>query len=190
MSSPVGHSVIGAAVGVLYFLKPSDWRSLWNRASEKWPLLLAAALLANLPDMDYIAGIMAGELNLYHHGVTHTLGWISLVSLLVWIPLRSKGAGGRELSLIFLLLFSHLALDWVTADGKEPYGIMILWPFSDDFFISGIPLLPHLRKADFSELLDPYNFRIMAIELVRTLPVFLMALEYKLFRGRRSPTPL
>ncbi|HNR93358.1 MAG TPA: metal-dependent hydrolase [Kiritimatiellia bacterium] len=190
MSSPVGHSVIGAAFGVLYFLKPAGRRGLWVQAAEKWPWILGAALFANLPDIDYIPGVMAGELNLYHHGVTHTLGWAALVSLLVWIPLRPKGARGRELSLIFLLLFSHLALDWVTADGKEPYGIMILWPFSNNYFISEVPLLPHLRKADFTELLDPYNFRIMAVEILRTLPVLLLALACKLFGGRRGAPPL
>ena len=190
MSSPVGHSVVGAAIGILYFLNPSGRLApLWREIREKWVWLLAAALLANLPDIDYIPGILAGELNLYHHGVTHTLGWIALVSLLIWIPWRAKGGGGHELTLLFILLCSHLALDWATADGKAPYGIMICWPFSDEYFIARIPLLPHLKKADFSELLDPHNFRIMAIELVRTLPLLLVALAYKLFRRRNSPPP-
>lgn len=116
MSSPVGHSVVGVAIGILYFLNPSGrWAPFWREIREKWVWLLAAALLANLPDIDYVPGILAGEFNLYHHGVTHTLGWIALVSLLIWIPGAQKEVEARNLP--FCLFFFSVIWHWT---GQRP----------------------------------------------------------------------
>src|SRR5688500_4075005 len=72
MATPVGHSLAGYAV----------YRSCAARESLR-PMhaLLLCIVMANLPDVDFLPGILAGRPALYHQGITHSLAAALLVPL-------------------------------------------------------------------------------------------------------------
>ena len=168
MPSPVGHSLIGLAIGSAVLLRPCPPRRL---ALELWRLrwpLLGCIVLASLPDLDYLPGILSGELNRYHHHDTHTLGFgaAALAGLAVLARTRGPGRGRRFLLLGLLLLLSHLAADMLTRDGSEPFGIMALWPLSEQRMISPVSLFPAFRKDELAEVFQPVNLRPVFLELL------------------------
>lgn len=181
MPSPVGHSLIGLAIGMGFFVPRQPVRDI---ARSAWSLrrpLLAAAALANAPDVDYLPGIVSGDLNAYHHFHTHTLGWVVLVVAGVWLVWRCfrPAAGGREFVFLFALLSSHLVADWFTADGRFPFGIMALWPVSGDFTIAPWPVFMRLHKRDWSEFLQWHNVIAVGWEVMVCLPLLAAVAAWK-----------
>ena len=189
MPSPVGHSLIGLAIGAGYLLPRAPVRELVRTAwSMRWPLVGAVAL-ANAPDLDYLPGIASGDINAYHHFYTHTVGWVVLLSAAVWIVWRHRkpDIGWRSFAFVFTLLASHLVADWFTADGRLPYGIMALWPFSDNFTMAPLPLFMRLHKREWSEFLQWHNFVAVGWEALLCLPVAVGVLLLKVQKQRGAP---
>jgi inner membrane protein len=182
MPSPVGHSLIGLAIGCAWLLKPAPLRALAREAwARRWPLLGAMAV-ANAPDLDYVPGLVTGDLNAYHHAYTHTIAWTALVTAALWLAWRSTGrrAGWSLFILLFALGCSHLAADWMTDDGRAPYGIMAWWPISDERMISPSPVFMRLHKRAWSEFLQWHNVEAVAVEIAICLPLVALALACKL----------
>ena len=155
MPSPVGHSLIGLAVGLGYGLPRTRWRDVPAELKANSAFFLIAILLANAADLDYLPGLFMGDWNLYHHGSSHTLQWTLLVTVAVcmlWRAFRPE-AGWRVFGFVFLVLLSHLLADWVTDDGSAPYGIMLFWPMSDSYYISPVKLFGQLQKRDLADFL-------------------------------------
>lgn len=132
MVSPVGHSVAGWAVyRACHVGKPGF--------APRSCLFLLSLVVASAPDLDFIPGFFVGDLNRFHQGISHSLGFM--------LMLATVGAvlGGRQLvggAARFVILFcalygSHLVLDCLTFDGSAPIGIPIFWPLSGERFISG-----------------------------------------------------
>ncbi len=170
MPSPVGHSLLGLALAAGFVLPRATFV---RRHLPELSLLLVAA---NLPDVDYVPGLLAGELNKYHHLHTHTLGWVVATSLVlwwVWKRIRPE-ADVKILLLLFAAGSSHLVADLLTADTRAPYGIMALWPFSSTYFISPATLFLAPRKATVSEMFQLYNVRVMLVEAAWCLPLVLL----------------
>lgn len=190
MPSPVGHTLIGLAVAVPALVPRGSWATVLRGIVAKWPLLLGAVVLANAPDFDYLPGILAGDLNAYHHYYTHTMGWAVLVAAGLWMVQLARDAdrGWRLdlLLLLFLLLSSHLLADWLTDDGRPPYGIMAWWPLDDRFTLSSAPVFMRLHKREWSEFVQLHNFKAVGWELVVCLPLVLAALLSR-FRKQAGP---
>ncbi len=175
MPSPVGHSLIGLAIAAARFAPRGTWRAiglgLWR---ERLAVLLVVAM-SNAPDVDYIPGILAGELNQYHQLYTHTIGWAVAVSFAVWMLWKrwrvAMGWGGWVLLLGTLI--GHLLADYVTADAKAPYGIMFFWPFSGGFFTSPVSIFKGFLKRDWGDILSGYNAEAVLVELGWCLPLLL-----------------
>jgi membrane-bound metal-dependent hydrolase YbcI (DUF457 family) len=142
-------------------------------------VLLAAVLLANAPDLDYIPGLLAGDAHAFHHAYTHTLGWVLIVTGAGWLMLYRRVPGWRVVLVIPLALLSHLAADLVTADGSAPFGIMALWPITGDFFISPVSFYHRLAKSTLSEVFQWYNVSVVLTELVRTAPIVALVVLFK-----------
>lgn len=185
MPSPVGHSLLGLAMGVAWLLPRARTRELARHAWRlRWPLLGCVAL-ANAPDLDYVPGIATGDFNAYHHACTHSIGWCALVAAGIWCLLRARRAETDLSALGWLaaILLSHLAADLVTADRRPPFGLMALWPFDDRFYISPVTMFAHLRKRTYAEFLQWHNVRAVLLEAAWCLPVLALA-----WRGRSSGT--
>lgn len=168
MPSPIGHSLIGLAIGSAALMQPCRPGELARKLyGLRWTLLLCM-VLANLPDLDYVPGLLIGDMNRFHHHYTHTLGFALLAVAGVWLVGRGgrPHLGGRYLLLALVLLLSHLAADIMTRDGSEPYGIMALWPIADTRVLSPVSLFPAFKKDYFLQLFDPRNLRPVLFEIL------------------------
>lgn len=186
MPSPVGHSLIGLAIGLAWLVPRQDPRELGATLWRKRFPLAGAVALANAPDVDYVPGLFTGDWNAYHHFYTHTPGWCVLVAAGIWCAGRAiAGWPLRHLVWIFALTMSHIAADFVTADGRPPIGIMSLWPFEDGFHISPVTLFWRLHKRDLADALQWHNVGAVLVELVWTLPLAALALVSRIRNDRR-----
>ena len=119
MPLPLGHTAAGLAIHDLY--KRS------NGSGSVWQILGYVTVLANLPDIDVLIGlILHGNGNLFHRGPTHSLLFavvMALVAANAW-RLWSK-IPKLDFLLCFFLIFSHVLADaFLTASP-----VSLKWPF-------------------------------------------------------------
>jgi inner membrane protein len=118
------------------------------RLQRRTRVFLFCALLAMLPDFDFLFGIIEGDPNKYHHDISHSLFFglvVSIVCAAAFFP--------RERFWIFTVLFfsaylSHLLLDFFSLDRSEPYGMKLLWPFSGDHYIAPRIIFSDIRRVN------------------------------------------
>ena len=116
MPSPIGHMIAGAAIG----------RAI---TPHERTVIVACAVLAVAPDLDLI-------LPQAHRTWTHSFVAVAIVTI-VAIAVTGKVKHSAALALAFA---SHLLLDWLAVDPTPPHGIQLLWPFSNDWYISGLDI--------------------------------------------------
>jgi len=128
MALPIVHATAG------YLLHRLDRR---RTAFAGWPRALTFALVANLPDADFLIGFALGRPGAFHRGISHT----------VLAALVFGAAGGaivawrwRErwwpVSLVLVAVYaSHLLVDALTIDERGPAGAQFFWPLTDAYFI-------------------------------------------------------
>lgn len=136
MPSPIGHSIAGLCGFMLIRGRVSPSKQAW--------LLLGSVFIANLPDFDVIPGLILGDPRVFHHQGIHSLFAGVMVGLIVGgVAMRRKlneiewGTWGG------CLYLSHVLLDLLVNDPSVPYGVQLLWPFSQAYFIS--PVTPFDR---------------------------------------------
>ena len=189
MASPILHVCVGLAL--LNIWRPALRRGrpggaggppanrpppirVWRGGLRAAPLL-AAAILACLPDVDYLPGILAGDWNAYHQGPTHSLLFLLLATaatllLLQLLPaaLRCRASlpdpSPRTAALVFALIASHLVIDWMTQDFRPPIGCPWLWPLSDQPFHASFAFIPAWKKLHFIDLFSAANLYPIAVE--------------------------
>jgi len=187
MPSPVGHSMIGLSIGLLYAWPRGSLTERWVATAKRhrFPLFLSV-LLANLPDIDYVPGVLSGDINAYHHQFTHTLGWVVLVAAGVWMIWKAyrPAVGGREAVFVFACLASHVIADAFTDDSSYPFGVMLLWPLTSEYYTAPQHIFPRPMKADWGEVFTWHNLRVMGVEFLITAPLVVLVL---LLKRRRAP---
>lgn len=182
MSSPVAHSLIGLAIGLIRFLpRYRCGNDLVVQFRALWRPLLGCVLLANAPDVDYLFGLSAGNLNAYHQMVTHTLIWIGGVALVIWAGdwFKERQVSWRLLGLLLALLGSHLLVDWLTVDRSPPVGMMLAWPFSDHFYHAAFAFFPSVAKQNWAAVCSTQNLRLALMETILVLPIVIITLWCK-----------
>ena len=168
MSTPIGHSLAGISI---YFLSGGRF------SSPGWKALFFCVVVACLPDIDFLPGFFVGNFNYFHHKGTHSLVFALAVSLGVWFVLRNKWG-----LLTFILILSHLAVDYAAIDRTAPFGMPFLWPFSGKYFYFKYAFLPEvLRESSIASVFNRHNLRTMIIELAVFLPIALLCYR----RGRK-----
>ena len=147
MATPIGHSFAGYAVYSF---------SAAAKENDRLSLILLCIVMTNAPDLDFVPGILIGRPALYHQGITHSLGFALMVSLVTAILYNIRG---KSFSVIFNLCFlsylSHLVIDFFGPDQRLPYGIPLFWPISGEHFISPVSLflgVHHVRSTSASTL--------------------------------------
>jgi inner membrane protein len=132
--SPLGHALAGLAAG--WLIAPPATR----REAVGWGTLFAFAAMA--PDLDLVAGV--------HRGPSHSLGAAVAAGALTWIASAAlsrrqmegerQGGGarphGRRALAVAAAYATHTLLDWLSADSSAPFGIMALWPLTDNYYES------------------------------------------------------
>ena len=155
MPSPIGHALAGVAV--VWTVTP--------RAERR--LMLAAAALAALPDVD----LMHPD---WHRAVTHSIGAVAVVTIITavvtgWVTRR---IAWRVVLVCGAAYASHLLLDWLAADSFAPNGIRALWPFSDGWYISGWDLFRQTaRRHIFTTAALVQNAKAIAQEIAILGPI-------------------
>ena len=76
---------------------------------------------------------------------------------------------------------SHLLLDWIGRDTNPPLGIMALWPFSREYYMSPVSLLEPVSRRFQWEYFWSHNLRVVGFEV---LLFGAMAMAAYLWRGR------
>jgi inner membrane protein len=181
LASPVGHSLLGLAIGTI--LGRSTAMSPWG-----WYVFCVVA--ANAPDLDFLPGLLSGDMNRFHQSASH-----SLVAALIF------GAAAALVALAFrrspvriglagvALYASHLLLDLFIEDKRAPFGIPLLWPFASEHFAAPWPIFHGVRHGVPGEDLATFlgqvfswtNVGVVAFEMVILAPLLL--LSWYLTRG-------
>jgi membrane-bound metal-dependent hydrolase YbcI (DUF457 family) len=162
MPTPAGHAIAGLAAA---FLTNATAR----RPRLTKPILVSAAVLAVLPDLDIIAGL--------HRTHSHSVAAIAVVGLVAWIVLGRRVPDALPLALALAAAFgSHAVLDLLGKDTRDPRGLMVLWPFSSTYYITGWDVFGEVSRRYWlpSEFVFG-NLRALAWEMVVLLPVLILA---------------
>lgn len=172
MATPVGHSLIGLAVGHV-----GAERSWWRC----WPWYAFVVVCANAADLDFVPGLLVGEPNRYHHLATHSLTAAIVFGALVGlVAMRFHGRPLRIGVVGALIYASHLLGDYLTVDQRAPYGIPLFWPFADGFYIAPVTPLSAVQHglpgdgnaAVLTHIFSPHNVATIAVELALLVPLF------------------
>jgi len=180
MPSPVGHSLAGLCG---YIVARNDV-ALRDR---RW-FFIGAIALANLADLDFLPGLIMGNLPAYHHQATHSLLAAGLVGLAIGDLVRRWRLKGLSWGLwgagVYL---THIILDLLVNDPVPPFGVQLLWPLSSQYYIA--PITPFARFDYFNPplgmiwtLLSPHNLGTILTEILLMTP--LVALSW--YMGKNS----
>jgi inner membrane protein len=168
MTTPLGHSLSAL---IVWLTSPPGRR--------KGLILLALlAFAALLPDFDYFPAIW-GDLelaNLNHQGFSHSLLFAALSSVALAYVAKWLGCGPvlRVYPLVLVASLSHLLLDYLTYDGREPVGVVLLWPFSNARFYSPVTIFGGVTKGNFSDFFSLHNLRVIGLELLILAPLAIL----------------
>ena len=117
MPLPIGHTAIGLAT---FELASSQ------SAFKRWKRFLFITVLANLPDIDVIIGlVLAWNGNAFHRGPTHSLLFALTAGFFMWqIGRNWLKISKISFQLCFLLTLSHVLADAIFT--RSP--ISFFWP--------------------------------------------------------------
>ncbi len=125
MPLPIAHAVVGATT---HYLSTQD-----NAVFKQWKTALAVTLLANLPDLDVLIGLVFwGNGNAIHRGPTHSLifalamGYFFSRACRVFPAMPAMGFLNSS-----LVIFSHVLADYFFTS----YPVSLFWPFHHIFSI-------------------------------------------------------
>ena len=120
MSLPLGH----LAIGITAYDFCSDSVSVFRH----WRTTALVAVLANLPDIDMVIGlILQGNGGAFHRGPTHSIVFVLLMSLLAangWKVMPQMPKIGFPVC--FIIILSHLLADFFFSGGQ----VSFFWPLA------------------------------------------------------------
>jgi len=173
MASPVGHSLAGLCI---YAVTASRWR--FSDLLLDWPAALFFACLANLPDADFLLGLVFyGRFNILHGSLTHSLLFLAAASLLISRLRFTDGSFGRRAWIAAALIGSHDLIDAFASQnlGRNPaYGVELFYPFSRSLIAAPVSLFYGVRHSNLGQLLSFENVRTVLYELAVFLPILFL----------------
>ncbi len=175
MASPIGHAIAGYTV----------YRASWSKTRKDNRTLLFLCLLMGIaPDFDFLPGILLGHPALYHQGISHSIGFAFISSLiLAWLYNFKGGAFLGDWGRFGLSYCSHLVMDFFAPDGRLPYGEPLLWPITSSHYLGPFAIFRGFHHAGstsastaewFAGIFQPYNLVAIGIELIVFLPLLLI----------------
>jgi len=181
MATPIGHGLIATGLSLLIFR---------GGRANNLKILALLVFAANVPDLDFLPGLISGDLNRYHQGITHSIFGLTVFLLVCAVFVHGMKASRDWLIWLGLAYGSHLVIDYFGTDNRMPVGMPLFWPVSSDFYKSSLDLLPGVRHggngADWTEfvtdLLSWANLQAIGVEFLVSLPVLIMG--YVVYRRR------
>jgi len=183
MPSPVAHSLMGF---IIYGI------SSMSVAVQQRRLIPLFLLAANAADLDFLPGLLIGDANRYHHGVSHSIGFAIIFALVFSLfPILLKRDASwrwRNVPILFGLYCSHIGLDYFATDGSFPHGVAVFWPLSGKYYISPIAFFLDIRRSPSAlefvpSLFSLHNLWAVSLEVLLLFPFALLIL-FKLLGGR------
>jgi len=163
MPSPVGHALAG--ISVVYAA------DLIGRRRSPRHLTAICAGLAMLPDADLL---FPGT----HRTVSHSVTAVAITFIVAMVVTGKVNQVARRLqpsvtaTICGIAYATHLLLDWLGADNFPPYGIQLLWPWSDRWFISNLDVFRQTARRYFlTAPIIRQNLVAVAQELAILLPI-------------------
>ena len=119
MPLPMGHTAIGLAA---YELSSNT-----NSAHDRLKLIVFLTVLANLPDIDVIVGLLIKwNGNAFHRGPTHSLIFALIMGFLASRAWKISSQIPRvKFGICFLIVFSHILADFCFTSSP----VSFFWPF-------------------------------------------------------------
>lgn len=174
MPSPIGHALGGVIAGLL--VGPRDAHPGGSRRPSLRSLLgdslvVAAALAACAPDLDFVWG--------RHNMETHSLGAALAAGALAWV-----WSGRSRLGIaVALAWMTHVAFDWLGSDDTPPLGVMALWPLSSSFYFADAFVFEAISRRYWRAGFWAHNLGAVVRELAILVPGMAVGLWW---RRRRS----
>jgi membrane-bound metal-dependent hydrolase YbcI (DUF457 family) len=182
MPTPVAHSLAGA---VVYAVSTRG-----SKLFKSWRWLLLCMFFAAVADLDFFPGLF-GRLDLanqFHRRFIHTLLFAILASTAGYVVLRvlRKQRPVRNSILLFGCASSHILLDMLGKDSREPIGIPFLWPLVRRTFKIPLEIFPDLRKDTYAEMFTFRTVRVIVGEVLLFGAILLVVTALKLRRAARG----
>ena len=176
MPSPIGHSLLGLTFAHIP-LKQKLYHSFF------W--FVFVIFVANIADADFLVGWVLGDINRFHHGISHSIGMAVIFSLLCAIVARHYSDQAKQVFFVSLVVYiSHLLADYFAVDVVEPFGAPFLWPFTDQYYASSMPLFRPVEHGNvgehvttvFDKIFSLQNAMAAMIEAAIVLPFWALTL--------------
>lgn len=166
MPSPMAHAVVGYFVYKAIVVRRPP--SAPARGGCFPPLLMLTVGMSLFPDVDVVAGIVAGDIQAFHNAAMSSLAAALIFSMLAAAACRvmERGKTFFAFAVAFLCYGLHLLMDFFTS-GR---GVMLLWPFITDRFVSPVKLFYGFHYSD--GLLSARHMWTALSELLFVLLVF------------------
>jgi len=151
--SPIGHALGGAAVAWA-----ADVVSARRRPAR---VALLCGAVAMLPDLDLLLPVR-------HRTFTHSAGAVGIVMIIAaavtaWVTRRARGRSSGPGTAARVVMpgtwtiailcgsayASHILFDWLGADNSPPFGVQAWWPFSHDWYLSGLNVFRVTERRHF-----------------------------------------
>ena len=181
MATPIGHTL--GAYAAIAFLKPETVRdSRRNRIA-----LGLAFIFGNLADTDFLVAHLTDRTFLNHHYFSHSIPVAVLVTVCSFLMLKAmRQPQSLQESLVLGAVYgSHLLMDLFTDDGSAPYGIPLLWPFTNHHFFPSFFIFPSIHRGNLQDLFSLHNLKATFLEIAVLGPIALLAFA-RAVRKRRS----
>jgi inner membrane protein len=180
MPSPIAHS----AVGYLIY-RFSDRKQLPAQPRKGLYLLLAALFFSLLPDIDFVPGLLFGDISRYHNQGTHSLLAALAAGLAAGLVVKAwKGSFLFGFRLAFVPYALHILMDAFTYGGR---GVKLLWPLTSQRFDSPLSLFIGARWSE--GLWNVEHLPTLFSELLFTGVIFLAVWVYDRIVSARAPCP-
>jgi membrane-bound metal-dependent hydrolase YbcI (DUF457 family) len=179
MPTPVGHAIGGLAV---YFSAKG------RPIREDLPFVAVCAGVSLLPDLDFAIGPFAGKS--YHHTFTHSLGFTILFAFVTYLACRFLGRPKpiRDAGVLAMVYLSHILLDMLGEDKTSPFGVQLLWPFSEAYYISPFPIFDEVWRGTLDRLFGLHNWLAVAKEVLILGPIVVLVSRWRRL-SQRSQRP-
>lgn len=143
MPSPIGHALIGLTAANLVLKRQLYHSVLW---------IIFVVFASNAADLDFLPGWIVGDINRFHHGISHSIG-IAFIFACVCTLVSRRFTHKTKLVIVLALVMylSHLLADYLGVDVVEPYGAPFLWPFSHDYYLAPVQLFQAVEHGNLGE---------------------------------------
>jgi inner membrane protein len=137
-------------------------------------VIAACVGAAVAPDLDILVH--------HHRSYTHSVGAAIVVGLFAWLVARNW----RVALTIAVAYSTHILLDWLGQDTAPPFGVLALWPFSSQYYISGADLFAGVSRRYWKP--DEFivgNLKAVGLEILVLAPIAMLAWYVHSYHGGR-----